>query len=228
MLKFNDDLLGWVTTSSYVIVVGYDNVGKGLVLDSLKEFLDDKYGEDIPVFHPDYSITGKHTPPEGRWTYFMYLIDYLQKMKKTFSTRIPCLIDRCALCGAVYNIDGGIAKEYADRVKGMNLIHILVETDEDSFYGFQDVRGSDQKFTYDDYKFFTRLYEEFLRKYDLPYYIYENHYDKDFATKSLNKCATCGHWKTDRCVNPNGNPAATKDSPRCSHANEKEVQDLET
>lgn len=229
MLELPSDLLETAVNQDFIIVVGYDNVGKGLVLDSVREFLNTKCTFEVPVFHPDYTITGKHTPPEGRWTYFMYLTDFISKMRETFAVRCPMLIDRCALCGAVYNIDASIAEDYASRLTNskLSVLHILVTTDEESYYKFQESRGSDQKFTYDDYKFFTRLYKEFLDKYHIPYYEFNNAYDDTYADSVKGLCITCGHWKTNKCINPNGRSDTTWDMIKCKHSSDKEVQDID-
>lgn len=228
MLSLPTEILNAVCSNDLAIVVGYDNVGKGMVLDSLREFYSTD-GRDVPVFHPDYTITGKHTPPEGRWTYFMYLIDFLAKMRDTFNVKYPMLIDRCALCGAVYNIDGSIAEDYANRLKAskLSVIHILVTTDEYSYNKFQEARGSDQKFSYEDYIFYTRLYREYLNKYNLPYVEFNNKVDIGIVEEYKGLCITCGHWKTNKCINPNGRKDATWDMIKCKHSNEKEVQDIE-
>lgn len=205
----------------FIIVCGYDNVGKGFVIDNLFE--------DIPVFHPDYSLICDQVSKSGRWSFFMYFLDMYNKLNPSIDLNNPLVFDRSSLCGAVYNEDYKIALEYAERIKSINALHILVTVpSEEDYYNLCDTRDNDESVNYQDYLVYTERYRCCLNLLGLSYVEYVNSYNKELGSYLTKVCGGCSHYKSGKCVNSNsGLVDVSFDTERCQYSKERGVQDNE-
>lgn len=217
------DLLSYINDRinklDLIIVCGYDNVGKGMILDLLSS----KY----KVFHPDYKFICEHVSKEDRWTYFMYFLDILQTFKSSFQTETPLVFDRSSLCGSVYNNNPYIAKMYASKLKDLNVLHVLVTCDKPTYVKLSEVRNNDTKFNYEDYLIYTERYKSYMNLLDISYVEYNNIYDETLGNYLSKVCGGCSHFKNNMCINPRGIKSNKYDSERCEFTNDAEVQDVE-
>lgn len=203
----------------FVIVCGYDNVGKGLLIERLFQ--------DIPVFHPDYSLICDQVSKSGRWSFFMYFLDMYNKLKSSINLNHPLIFDRSSICGSVYNEDCKIAIEYAKKIKDIKAVHILVTVaNEEDYYKLANVRDSETKVKYEDYLVYTERYRCYMDILDIDYVEYVNSYNEDLGKYLLKVCGGCSHYKSGNCVNDkSGRTVVSFDTERCEHSKDKEVQD---
>lgn len=206
---------------SFIMVCGYDNVGKGSLITEL--------GKTRDIFYPDYNLICNSVDKSKRWSYFMYSMDMFNKIYKSIKINKQVIFDRCALCGAVYNNDENIAKKYSEYLnRSIKSIHVLVECSESDYYKLQNVRGNSTTFTYEEYLAHTNRYLEYFDKYDIDYVIYTNKYNKKYASDSMTTCRGCSFNKYGKCTNDNnyGNKV-NNNQPRCEYSLQKEVQDID-
>ena len=205
----------------FIVVCGYDNVGKGFIIDNLYE--------NVPVFHPDYSLICDQVKQSGRWSFFMYFLDLYSQLKSSISLNNPLIFDRSSLCGSVYNEDCKIAIEYANKIKSINVLHILVTVpSEEDYYKLSNVRDNEAKFKYTDCVKYTERYRCYMDLLNLDYIEYENSYDPDLGNYLSKVCGGCSHYKSGRCINnKSGIDKVSFDTERCKYSSSKEVQDLD-
>lgn len=203
----------------FIIVCGYDNVGKGFVIDSLFQ--------DIAVFHPDYSLICDQVSKSGRWSFFMYFLDMYNKLKSSLDLKNPLVFDRSSLCGSIYNEDYRIAYEYAERIKDIKALHILVTVpSKEDYYSLSNTRDNETKVRYEDYLVYTERYRCCLELLGLDYIEYVNSYDKTMGEYLQKVCGGCSHYKSGKCSNPkSGLVSISYDTERCEYSKDKEVQD---
>lgn len=203
----------------FVVVCGYDNVGKGFIVDNLFQ--------DIAVFHPDYSLICDQVNKSGRWSFFMYFLDMYNQLKSSVSLKSPLIFDRSSLCGSVYNNDCRIAVEYAKKLKDIRALHILVTVESREDYNkFIDVRSVGDPPSYEDYLVYTERYKNYMDLLDIDYVIFVNSYNEDLGEFLTKVCGGCSHYKSGKCINANsGREEVSYDEERCQYSNDKEVQD---
>ena len=203
-----------------IVVCGYDNVGK--------VYVENIISNGKPIFHPNYSLICKNVNKEGRWSFFMYFLTILNTFKDSIIKDKPLLFDRSSLCGAVYNNDIDIAREYSKMIKDFKVLHILVTCEEESYLKFCSVRDSDIKESYDLYKIYTERYRNYLNIFNLAYIEYINKYDEDLGNKLSSTCGGCKHFKDGVCINRNvtDKSSISYKSKRCIYSKDKGVQDI--
>lgn len=204
-----------------IVVVGYDSVGKGTFIEQLAHAL------DIDIFYPDYNVISKYTPREGLWTYFMYFLDWMSKISGSYYFRKPVIVDRSSICGAVYHQDLQVAAQYAEYLKKINIMHILVTCSEEDFNKFKQVRGDKGDQTnYQEYKEITQRYQDYMDKFGLQYIEYQNRYDPEYGQLAKQTCAGCSFNKYGVCHHPANDLLEVNNyTPRCEHYRDKEIQD---
>lgn len=202
-----------------IVVEGYDGVGKGTVIDDITAFL-----TSVKVYRPDYNFWTKHKLPKShRWAINAAYLDILKQTKDYQESTI--LFDRGMMSGMVYN-DLSLSEDYKDLIDGLDILHIIVRCDEDSFYKFKEVRGVDDGSDYDTCKRFTDLYIKLASDMGIDYTVFDNQYDESFGAISSLSCQGCGHYNRGKCENPHVsfNEVSPYQS-RCEFSTGKEVQD---
>lgn len=219
--KSLSDIKNYIYSNLYefVVVCGYDNVGKGFVIDSLFE--------NIPVFHPDYSLICDQVSKSGRWSFFMYFLDMYNQLKPSIKLNNPLVFDRSSLCGSVYNEDCKIAVEYSKKIKNIKAIHVLVTVaSKEDYYKLSNVRDSETKVKYEDYLVYTERYRCYMDLLGIDYIEYVNTYNEDLGEYLSKVCGGCSHYKSGKCVNEkSGVDKVSFDTERCKYSQDKEVQD---
>lgn len=206
--------------SSFIIVCGYDNVGKGRLLTELRRH--------YKLYYPDYDLICKATSQKDRWTYFMYFLDIYSKLNWSLSIRDSVVFDRSAICGAVYNKDESIAIMYEGYMKDIDHIHVLVKCTKEDYEKLQEVRDSEVKFTYEEYLIHTELYEYYFETYELDYVVFNNEYDYNYGEFSKHTCLGCSFNKYGNCTNKfSGRDKISDTEIRCDRYRDKEVQDID-
>lgn len=223
-----DDLIRYVgpREDEIIVVTGYDNVGKGTVINALCT----GFGDDIPVFRVDYNFWAKQLPTDKRWLIFKAFIDGYNTFKSYIASDIPFIFDRSSLCGAVYNNDPTIAAVYGEMMDGVNSLHILVTCpSKEDYEAMQRVRGSSTvRWSYDEYLVYTERYRCYLNMLGLDWVEYVNSYNPVFGEDMSATCGGCGHFKSPRCTNPHSpmyGDLISPHSPRCSYSDKEEIQD---
>lgn len=202
-----------------IVVEGYDGVGKGRLLNYLSEKL------GIYPYRPDYNFWQSYgLSQKDRWKISGYFWDIFSHFNNT-SGSCSMLFDRGIISGAVYNHDESIALNYKSLLRDMKVLHILVTCDEEDYYKFSGIRDSQTPANYQLYETYTNAYKKMLDIAGVDYIIYENHYDESLAKSLSETCEGCGHYNYGICRHPSINKEVDKNSLRCRHSIDKEVQD---
>lgn len=181
------------------IFCGYDNVGKNHIMDIIAK----KYKYNI--FNPDYNFINKFLPVNEMWSFFMYFLMIYKSMDNP-KVDSPLLISRDVLCGAVYNNDETIMKEYSEIINKINHIHILIKCSKESYINLLKVRNPRITYfkilnEYENYLKYTERYENYLNKYNLPYIVFNNEYNEITGEHNKKICGGCDYFKENKCIN---------------------------
>lgn len=203
-----------------VIVEGYDCVGKGRVINYLRQRLPDNY-----YYRPPYHTWAKLVDKTSRWAICATMMEMFQTFGYPFHTLI---LDRGSVCGAVYHPTEALKETLPNIFDGLSIFHILVVTDEFSFTQFQTVRNSKEILKYEDCLEITNRYQQCLEELDHPYIIFQSFYEDSYAELSKRTCQGCGHYADGICVNCHSlyfKQVVPPNQKRCNKSSKKEAQD---
>ena len=210
-----------------IVVEGYDNVGKGRVLNILSKAL------DVVPYRPDYNLWQKYDHrPQDRWKVSAFFWDIYSHFNLPIVVGYPMLFDRGVLSGAVYNNDMRIAQDYLTIIRGKKILHVLVQCSREDYIHFYLERNptghsiAGAELTYSKYLEFNKRYEEAIEESHVDYIIYLNQYDPRIATHIKDTCEGCGHYAYGWCRHPQINKEVESSSKRCGLSNDMEVQDV--
>lgn len=150
------------------VFIGADCVGKDYIIDKFVNELGYK------AFRPDYK-NWTNNNPKDRYQYFHYFLrvaDFLEMSQIGFH---KYCIDRCSLCGAVYENNPKIAEEYKHLSRRLPFQHILVTTDIDSYEKFNKSRGVTE-LTVKEQSDIDIRYVKYLLEYEIPFTVVYNKY----------------------------------------------------
>lgn len=203
-----------------VVVEGYDGVGKGTVISTLKDC-----SRSYSVYRPDYNFWEKYKLPKShRWAINAAYLDILKQTSNQSKHKV-IIFDRGMLSGIVYN-SPELSEGYKYLLKGLKVFHIIVRCDRESYYDFKEVRGVDDGNTYDTCQIKTLDYINTAHELGLDYIVYTNKYDEDLGNLNKLICGGCGHYNQGKCMNPHvSNVEVGYHRARCEYSKEREVQD---
>lgn len=204
-----------------IIVEGYDGVGKSTFMKGLA----DSIGGTI--YRPDYIYWQSVGLPKGsRWIIGASFFDFM-KSRSIQLTR-PLLIDRGILSAMVYN-SPRLGKNYKTLIdeSGLSVLHLIVNTDEESYKKYCSMRGSEGiPPTYRIVAEKTKLFIDYASLLGIDYLTVNNQYSEDYARLVGGKCGSCGHYSYGVCQHPiHRGRKVSPDTPRCEESAQKEVQD---
>lgn len=184
-----EELFGLVSDDlGLAIVEGYDGVGKGRIIRELV------YNFGWKVYRPDYRYWNNHLDTKKRWLIMRAFMD-LMKITKMEDT---ILLDRAMMSGAVYAEDVSIAHEMSARIKDldMDVLHILVTTDKDSYYKMQGVQLGEEipRMPYSLCEKFTDRYRRYMDEAGIKYVEFNNSFNVKVGNKSMGRCGGCDSW----------------------------------
>jgi hypothetical protein len=166
----------------------------------------------------------------------MSFLDVLNTFKDNIHIDAPLIFDRSALCGAVYNNDASIARDYAEKVKSHEPLHVLITCDSrENYEKLLAVRGSSTSITYEDYLVYTERYRCYLEAFELPYVEIVNIYDENSGDLLSKTCEGCSHFKymvmsgemSDEGLCDLHKIYISRDHARCEQTSEPDIQDKE-
>lgn len=167
----------------FIALVGADGMGKTYLADALQT-------QGAAVYHFDKEFFYNGTGKKKQYFYNLFFWDVWSKLKTNLEIIRPLVWDRTALCGAVYNGDLSVLKEYQERLKGERVLHVLVDGTgiiEDVLERRHPDWSDWEKSQYiDRAKLYTNRYEGYLRNCsELDWVIYKNMYDMDTCIKHV-------------------------------------------